>query len=367
METEAKYHHLIPQTYMRGSWKHGVTKNSRVYSVDKGVTDVGSSVKTKDIGGIEDYHSIRVDSLIATNDDCVKFFEPLKNYQVLIENKIETDLMKLNQNFYEYDSWIIQDDKGNIVSETQKNTLKKDILSIHVKYIEVEWSHQYENYWNSTKDAIIAEIDKHPNQQKIPSVKREELTKFMVSMDWRTLPYPTRMQELMDFFLGQKFLGADLKQELIPEDDRLYPFLKTVYDEFSHSYLLKQFKKFLQGNGPIMNEAINIINNMGIILLLAPQNGEFITSDNPVCWFTNSNGDKEYIFPITPNVACSLKKGISQTEYIVQQLTKNELISINNKLKNNCHEFYILREQNLSLYYFFSIVMRKKQECLLKG
>ena len=99
-----------------------------------------------------------------------------------------------------------------------------------------------------------------------------------------------------------------------------------------------------------MNEAINIINNMGIILLLAPQNGEFITSDNPVCWFTNSNGDKEYIFPITPNVACSLKRYFTDRVYRAAT-DKNELISINNKLKNNCHEFYILREQNLSLYF----------------
>lgn len=350
MATDAKNHHLIPQTYMR-AWKHGVSRKSKVYTVDKGANGVGSSVKTKDIGAIEDYHSIRVGSVIVTNDDCVEFFKPLSNYQVLIDNMIETDLKMLSENFYDYDNWIIQNDKGQIVSENQKNTLKKEILSIHVKYIEDEWSRQYENYWNSTKDTIVSEIDSNPNKQRIHAVKREDLIKFMVSMNWRTLPYPPKLQDILDSFFDPKIWGVDPKQVFIPEDERQYPFLKTFYEELSHSYLLKLFREFLDKKGHMMDQATKIIDDMGIELLLAPQNGEFITSDNPVCWFTNSNGDKEYIFPITPSVACSLKKGISKKEYIVQQLTKKELISINNELKNNCHEFYILREQNLSLYF----------------
>ncbi|NQX71710.1 DUF4238 domain-containing protein [Paenibacillus alba] len=78
-----------------------------------------------------------------------------------------------------------------------------------------------------------------------------------------------------------------------------------------------------------------------MFFLKAPANGEFITSDNPVCRFTNSEGKIEYIFPIDPQIACSVVSGSHKNHYVVKDLTKDELIEYNNRLKDNCNEGYI--------------------------
>ncbi|MFJ8260057.1 DUF4238 domain-containing protein [Peribacillus asahii] len=151
--------------------------------------------------------------------------------------------------------------------------------------------------------------------------------------------------------MSEELLGVNLKSSLIPEDERLYPFLKTAFDEQAHSYVLKIFREFLDGHGVIMHEATMFINECTIFLLLAPNSKEFITSDNPVCRFTNAEGKFEYIFPINPKIACRVVKGGTQKAYLLQKISEKELIYLNNKLKENCFKGYILHEQNLSLYF----------------
>ncbi|WP_066229031.1 DUF4238 domain-containing protein [Metabacillus fastidiosus] len=348
MSTEAVYHHLTPQTYMR-AWKHG--KSSSIYVVDKGANGLGSSKKTKKFAGIDNYHTIRAGSPISTEDDCKKFFHPLNGYIVKIDGKVVNNVLDMNNQFYEFDKWTIIDNKGSIVSKSGKDALKKAILSIHVKDIEVDWARKYENDWNSINAAISNEVFVHPNSQSIAAIKRDELIKFMVSLEWRTIPYHPELLKIIDVLFGEKIWGVDFKLINIPEDERLFPFLETMYDEYAHSYILNNHRKFLAGNGPIMDEALDIINNLVVVLLLAPSNGEFITSDNPVCRFTNKQGDLEYIFPINPKIACKVTRGGTQTHYPLKRLTKSELIIFNNELKDNCYKGYILRDQNLSLYF----------------
>jgi len=257
----------------------------------------------------------------------------------------------MNNKFYEFETWTITDANGDIVTGPNKKALKDDILSIHVRDIEVGWDRQYENYWNSIKIAISYEVLSKPNVQRIHAIKRDELIKFMVSMEWRTKPYHPVLQESLDKIMSERFLGVDFKTIDIPEAERLYPFLETAYAELAHSYILKLYRQFLDGQGIIMDEAIKIINDFCIVLFIAPSDGEFVTTDNPVCRFTNMNGETEYIFPINPKISCGVFKGGTQKEYLLKHLSKDGLIYYNNKLKNNCNNGYIIREQNRAPYF----------------
>ncbi|MDK8189208.1 DUF4238 domain-containing protein [Paenibacillus sp. UMB7766-LJ446] len=121
MESKAVYHHLIPQTYMRG-WKHG---KSSVYLVEKGTKSVGNEKSTKKFGGIDHYHSLRAGALSRTKEDCKRFFEPLKDYVVKIDKDLINDTEEMNNRFYEFDIWSIYQPDGDIVTEAEKKSLER--------------------------------------------------------------------------------------------------------------------------------------------------------------------------------------------------------------------------------------------------
>ncbi|MGV6975502.1 DUF4238 domain-containing protein [Bacillus toyonensis] len=347
-----KYHHLIPRVYMK-AWRHG---DLSIYVVEKGKSDLGTEKNMRNFGGINNYHSIRAGSLYASSDDCADFFKPLQNYSVEIDGEIVEDLYDLNMKFVEFDEWIIKDSNGKEVTKKVKNTLKNTIRSITKKDIEVGWDKQYENHWDKINKQITHDIllkansltEKHLMKE---TIDRKDLIKFMVSIEWRTNLYHPEIQETLDKALRKNSYGIDFKSILIPEKERLYPFLETLYDEYAHSIILKFYREFLDGTGPIMEEAQKLINTAGIVFRLAPKDGEFITSDNPVCRFTNTEGKPEIIFPLTPKIACSIYLDSAPGYYVLDDINKDELVRYNNTLKDNCKEGYIIREQNRKLYF----------------
>ncbi|PKQ89375.1 hypothetical protein CXK86_20200 [Paenibacillus sp. BGI2013] len=346
MDTEAIYHHLTPQTYMK-SWKHG---NSSIYVVKKGINDLGEEKNTKRFAGIDDYHTIRAGSLSGNEEDFKSFFEPLKEYVVKLDGNILKDPIDMNLNFYRFNEWSISDLKGNVVSDEVKRSLRSTILSKTRKDIEVNWSQQYENDWNKTHDTIANAVSSK-DTHLLNAIKRDDLIKFMVSIEWRSKPYHPVLQNALDVALRGDLLGIDFKSIKIPEEERLFPFLETVYDEYAHSYILKLYRQFLNGEGLIMAEVEKFVNESTLVFLRAPANGEFITSDNPVCRFINSEGKIEYIFPLDSHIACAVVRGDHKKHYVVRDLTKDELVDYNNRLKDNCNEGYILRVQDREMYF----------------
>jgi len=145
------------------AWKHG---KSSVYVVEKGTDGVGESKSksksTKKFGGIDNYHSLRAGSPSRTEEDCKKFFKPLADYTVKIDDEVVNNPIDMNNRFYEFETWTITDANGEIVTELNKKALKDNILSIHVRDIEVGWDKQYENYWNSIKQPISNEVLSKP-------------------------------------------------------------------------------------------------------------------------------------------------------------------------------------------------------------
>ena len=117
MDTKAVYHHLIPQTYMK-AWKHG---NSSVYIVEKG-KNVVFEKSTKKFGGIDNYHSLRAGSLHRMEEDCKRFFKPLENYIVKIDDKVINSRLEMNNQFYKFDEWLIIRANGDILNESEKKS-----------------------------------------------------------------------------------------------------------------------------------------------------------------------------------------------------------------------------------------------------
>ncbi|NQX71709.1 DUF4238 domain-containing protein [Paenibacillus alba] len=260
MNTKATYDHLNPQTYMK-AWKHG---DSSIFVVKKGFDDVGRERNTKRFAGIKDYHTIRAGSISGNTEDFEYFFEPLKEYVVKLDDSKLEDPLDMNLKFYRFDEWSISDLKGNIVSDEMKQSLYSTILLRTRKDIEVNWDRQYENYWNSThneiKSAILA-TDTH----LLNAVKRDDLIKFMVSLEWRTKPYHPVLQNALDSVFRDSFFEIDFKLIKIPEEERLFPFLETVYDEYAHSYILKLYRHFHKGTGLIMDEVKRFINETTLV------------------------------------------------------------------------------------------------------
>lgn len=351
LDTDAVFHHLVPQTYMRG-WKHG---KSSVYFIEKNDKNINQdwTRNTKRLAGIDYFYSRRAGALFRSKKDCKKFFKPLSGYRVVLENQNLTHPLELNDNFFRYDKWDIYMLNGTKVSDEKKQSLKKEILDIHVRDIEAGWDYYYENFWNSIVEEILGELVRNQYSSNIRAIRRSELIKFTVSLEWRTSPSHPVFMNIYDELLDIIDLNA-LKTMKISEENRLYYFLDTEYKEYIHNVLLKYYYEFLNRRGPIMAEANKMINESTIELLIAPVDVEFITSDNPVCRIQNKADEIEYVFPITPKVACAVRKKslhIPNDFYRVSYIGNNEVFCYNKAFRKNCNEGYILKEKNLSLYF----------------
>lgn len=77
-ETQGKYHHLIPQTYMSSWANEAGTFTNRALNNPGGF----ESRNKENIAEITDYHSIKAGMVICTKDDADKIFTPLTDYTV---------------------------------------------------------------------------------------------------------------------------------------------------------------------------------------------------------------------------------------------------------------------------------------------
>jgi len=147
--TQAKYHHLIPQTYMSAWVNKSGTLN--IEFLRKPGTII--SRNKENIAGITDYHSIQAGMPLCTKSDTNRIFAVLSDYHVEVDGVIITDSMELNRHFYDFDNWVITRKDGTFAS---KKFIKREIGKVKIKDIETNWSIKYENQW----DSVVKEIEK---------------------------------------------------------------------------------------------------------------------------------------------------------------------------------------------------------------
>src|SRR5690606_5255817 len=135
---------------------------------------------------------------------------------------------------------------------------------------------------------------------------------------------------------------------------RYLSIVSTIGEYYLHEIILKNFYKFFHNKGPIYEAYAHIYRNMDIELLVPESGYEFITSDNPIKTFKNSNNKIEYIFPITPVLACTVRnnrKDFDIKKYRVTTYPKDKVFILNNNIKNSCYRGYILRQADLKIYF----------------
>lgn len=328
-ETQAKYHHLIPQTYM-SAWANDAGTLQIEFLNNPGVLKPRNKEK---IAGITDYHSIKAGMVICTKDDADKIFSPLADYTVEIGGHIVTDTLEMNRKYYEFDSWIIKRQDGSPVS---KKALRRDIEKIKIKDIESNWSAKYENNWNT----VVADLESAiltAKSKNIVAIHKDFLMKFFVALDWRSIQSNIEFQKAF-----RPFADALLDEIEIPEEERILPCLRSAADEMKHNLLLKYYRKYLDDDGVIYTHAIESLKHTNFHFLVADGPTYFDTSNNPSFIFIRDDGLKEGLMPITPHILMTQGRCSEDADkYFITHISDNAVMKYNKIIRANANEFVI--------------------------
>lgn len=326
-ETQAKYHHLVPRTYM-SAWAHG-NGTLNVEFLDS----PGSIVKrNKDnIAGITDFHSIKAGMPLCTKADADIIFAPILSYIVEYKKSILQSSLEMNRHYHDFDKWIIKRSDGSIVS---KKSIKREIEKIKIKDIEANWSAKYENSWAS-EVAKIEDNVLHVSNGSILAFDKEYLMKFFTALDWRGFRSNPNFEETY------RALTSGLLDNIeIPEKERILPSLKTAYDEIRHYLLLKYYRKYLNDTGVIFQDAMANLQHTSFNFLIADGPTKFITSDSPA--FIHEKDEKLLgLLPITPRILMAKGRCIEDEGYYVTHITDEAVKRYNSSIRSNAKEFII--------------------------
>jgi len=150
-ESQAKYHHLIPQTYM-SAWANG-SGTLKVKFINK-PDEVVERNKEK-IAGVNDFHSIKAGMPLCTQTDTDAIFASVLAFKVELDGIVLSDSLALNSKYYDFDRWCITRSDGTPVS---KKRLKHEIEQVKIKDIEENWSKKYENDWGEEVKRIAQAV-----------------------------------------------------------------------------------------------------------------------------------------------------------------------------------------------------------------
>ena len=339
-DTQAKYHHLVPQTYMK-AWCHNT---STLYIIHKNNLDFATERNKEKIAGIQHYHSIRAGMVCCTQDDCDIIFATAKDYIIKYDGKTLINTMDMNKAYTYFDEWEVFHLDGNPV---RKQHFKQQIDSVRIRDIEVLWTRKYENDWNSTYQKIC-NLVLSSQSNTILEFDKEYLMKFFVALDWRGFSSNAEFKSVYGLIADDIM---QLKNVCIPEGDRIYPFLETAYDEMYHALLLKQYRNFLNESGIIFDYATKALQYTTFQFFVAKSNARFITSDNPVFLFTRQDDLIEAILPISPQILMIQCRDSSKSGcYHINYIDDEEVKEYNKRILYNAVDFIIV-EDNPGVYF----------------
>ena len=341
MSNIPKYHHLIPRTYIK-SWKHGLNS---VYIIKKDKSVNPEEKNIDSLGGINYYHSIVAGMINASPEECDIIFSPLKDFEIEYEGERVTTPYHLNHIFYDYVNWILYYPNGRSLGRKKKNELKQNIKRNIISDIEKKWAMDYEDNWKKTVSKLPYQLYTGSRPFVSQEINRKEFVDFIVSLDWRNKNSNDKFTETVNRYTSNLF-----DYQIIPRKERTLPFMEKILDEIKHGLLLNTFKGFQSGKGFMNLQAEKILNKGSLHFFLAGDKTEFITSDKPVQY--GYIGDKITIhFPINPKLMCTIAKNECPKKFYFEQLSNSHTKKLNKLLKENCNDFYILRETNLDKYF----------------
>lgn len=328
-ETQAKYHHLIPQTYM-SHWANKAGTLQVEFLNDPGTIKLRNK---ENIAGVTDYHSVKAGMVICTKEDTDKIFSPLSGLTIEIDGNVVVDTLAMNQKFHDFDNWVIKRKDGSLV---RKKAIKHEIEKIKIKDIEANWSNKYENKWNSVVSELEAVI-LNSSSESITAIHKNYLMRFFVALDWRSVQSNEEFQNAF-----RPFSDNLLDEIEIPEEERILPNLKTAADEIKHNLLLKYYRRYFDDDGAIYIHAIESLKQTNFHFLVADGPTYFDTSDNPSFTFFREDGLKAGIMPITPRILMVQGKcSESEDIYFITHITDKAVNKYNRIINTNASEFVI--------------------------
>ena len=245
--TQAKYHHLIPRTYL-SAWEHGKgTLNVEFFSEPGAIIS-----RNKDnIAGITEYHSIKAGMPICTQSDTDLIFASLSPYKVILDGKQLSNTLDMNKHFAEFDKWTIIRQDGTKVS---KKPILREIEKVKIRDIEQNWSDKYENNWSEEVSRIENNILNF-SADRINEFDKEYIMKFFVALDWRSFTSNEQFNTTINILL------EGLEDTEIPQENRIISQAKTAKEEMRHYLLLNYYRQYLNDTG-VMFEFVRPSQNL---------------------------------------------------------------------------------------------------------
>ncbi|MEG1142666.1 MAG: DUF4238 domain-containing protein, partial [Clostridia bacterium] len=192
MEVEKKYQHLVPRVHMK-QWASRIKKEKGkdaevfIYKHNKeNPLENGIEINTKEIGGIEDYHTITKDSPFLTEDDLKR------------------------------------------ISNGEERILD----------IEDGWQKQLENNWQSLVNKINNDV-LQTKKQSIQEFKKDEIITFMVCMMYRGFRGIDVVREYISDIILKLNLGKELEEKFIE--------FYIQDNEVIKNHLLSSMRSFIEG------------------------------------------------------------------------------------------------------------------------
>lgn len=330
-ETKAKYHHLIPRTYL-SAWEH---RNGTLYI--RFLEDKESVVeRNKDnIAGITNYHSIVAGMPIVTQEDADKIFACLKDLEIHYGEAVVSDNLELNKIYYDFDNWTIQRKDGSVVS---KKKLKAEIEKVKIRDIEELWSSKYEDAWRTVRSELENLIFNSADGI-IPNANKEYLMKFYTALDWRSIKSNMQFNDAWEW-LCKEVLRLD--EIDIPEEERELPILDNAAEEMKHNLLLKFYRQYLNDSGVIYTHAMENLSNTSFHFLVADGPETFNTSDNPVFVFRRLDGKLQGILPLSPRILMAQGRNSEHDEnFYVTHITDEAVKRYNIEIEKNAARFVV--------------------------
>lgn len=329
-ETNAKYHHLIPRTYL-SAWEHGKGTLYVRFLNNKNVVE-----RNKDrIAGVTNYYSIVAGMPIVTAEDADKIFSCLKNLEVHYRGEIVSDNLKLNSIYYDFINWEVYRKDGSVES---KKKLKSEIDKVKIRDIEKLWSMKYETQWEKVRSELESRILNSSNGI-ITSVNKEYLMKFYTALDWRSIKSNSTFNEVWELLCKKKL---HLDEIDIPKNNRKLLMLDNASEEMKHDLLLAYYRNYLNDSGIIYKHAMESLAKTSFHFLVAGGVETFNTSDNPAFQFKRSDGKIEGILPLTPRILMVQGKCLTQDpNFYVTHITERDVVEYNVEIERNASKFVV--------------------------
>ena len=330
--TQAKYHHLIPQTYM-AAWSR---RNGTLRVEFKNNPGVIEERNKEHLAGITDFHSIKAGMPICTQADTDLIFASVLPYTVSYDGEAIQDTLKLNRLFYDFNNWRITRSDGTSVS---KKKIRHEIEQVKIKDIEANWSEKYENTW-STHVSIIEEKILNASVDSIPAFDREYIMKFFTALDWRGFTSNAQFERTLSWLCHDIMKLGDID---IPEEDRILPSLKTAEDEMRHNLLLQYYRQYLNDTGVIYQAALANLKHTSFHFLVSDGPTMFITSDTPAFIYKRPDNALVGFLPITPQILMVQGKNTdNDSSYYITHITDEAVQNYNKVIRENAEEFVII-------------------------